>query len=349
MNDVTLIGIESSCDETACAVVRNGKQILSNVVASQIDVHSQYGGVVPEVASRIHVENISIVIKEALKQSGLTMDGIDGVAVTIGPGLIGSLQVGVMGAKALAWAYHKPLIPVHHLTGHIYANVFVEELKFPLLALVVSGGHTQLVLMNEDYDFHILGTTTDDAVGEAYDKVARVLGLGYPGGPIIDKLARQGKPIYTLPHVHTDDPLNFSYSGLKSAVVQELRRQERAGNPVKVEDMAASFQEAALQELWSRVEEALKRYPVNQVVLAGGVAANSRLRELCRQNMERRHPGVSYITPPIRCCTDNGAMIAASGFIAYQKGYVSDLAVAADPSLEMPCAENRESSYHVVL
>ncbi|MBR0137223.1 MAG: tRNA (adenosine(37)-N6)-threonylcarbamoyltransferase complex transferase subunit TsaD [Erysipelotrichaceae bacterium] len=335
MKDVTLLAIESSCDETAVAVVRNGKEILSSVVNTQIDVHTQYGGVVPEVASRIHVENISIVIKEALKRSGLTMDDIDGIAFTIGPGLIGSLHVGVLAAKTLALAYNKPLIPVHHLTGHIYANAFVDELKFPLLALVVSGGHTELVLMNEDYDFNIIGSTQDDAIGEAYDKVGRVLGLPYPGGPKIDKLAKEGQPIYHLPIPKTEEPLDFSFSGLKSAVMQLMNRLEKQGVELKVEDMCASFQTTALESLWKRVDTALRQYDVRQFILAGGVAANSQLRKMTEERIPRDFPNVSYIIPPLAYCTDNGAMIGASGYIAYIKGIRCGYDAEADPSLEM--------------
>ena len=221
-----LLAIESSCDETACAVVRDGKEILSNIVSSQINVHTLYGGVVPEVASRIHVENISTVITEALNKANVIMDDIDGIAFTQGPGLIGSLHVGVQAAKTLAYFFHKPLIPVNHMTGHIYANAFVSELKFPLLALVVSGGHSQLVWMKDDWSFEVIGETRDDAIGEAYDKVARVLDLGYPGGPVIDKLAKEGKPHYELPTPKTDTPFDFSFSGLKTAVLQ-LQQRER--------------------------------------------------------------------------------------------------------------------------
>ena len=334
MSDVILLAIESSCDETACAIVRNGKEILSSKIASQIDVHTRYGGVVPEVASRIHVENISIIIKEALLESGVSMDDIDGIAFTAGPGLIGSLHVGVLAAKTLALMYHKPLIPVQHLTGHIYANAFVGELQFPLLALVVSGGHTELVLMKEDYDFEVIGTTQDDAIGEAYDKVGRVLGLPYPGGPKVDKLAKEGRNVYPLPKVHTDNPLNFSFSGLKSAVQQSIRRAERNGEEINVADMCCSFQEAALNHLWSRVETTLNDYPIRQVVLAGGVAANSRLREMVTERM-KNHEGVSYIIPPMYCCTDNAAMIGASGYIAYKKGIRCDYSLEANPSLDI--------------
>ncbi len=315
MKDVILLALESSCDETACAIVRNGREILSSKVASQIDVHTKYGGVVPEVASRIHIENISIIIREAIEEASVTMDDIDGIAVTVGPGLIGSLHIGVLAAKTLAWAYHKPLIPVQHLTGHIYANAFVDELQFPLLALVVSGGHTELVLMKEDYDFEVIGTTQDDAIGEAYDKVGRVLDLPYPGGPKVDRLAKEGTPRYQLPKVHTDNPLNFSFSGLKSAVLQSIKRLERNHEELSVPDMCASFQEAALGHLWSRVELALDEYDIRQVILAGGVAANSRLREICIEKMSARK-NISYIIPPLAYCTDNAAMIASSAYFS---------------------------------
>ncbi len=334
MADVNILAIESSCDETACAVVANGNKILSNVVASQIDVHTQYGGVVPEVASRIHVENISIVIAQGLAQSGLTMADIDAVAFTRGPGLIGSLHVGVMGAKTLAWLYDKPLVPVQHLSGHIYANAFVGQLQFPLLALVISGGHTELVLMKKDYDFEVIGTTQDDAIGEAYDKIARILGLGYPGGPVIDKMAKQGHPVYTLPHTHTDNPLNFSFSGLKSAVQQAISRLQKQGETVNTADMCASFQETALADLWKRVEAALDKYEIRQVVLAGGVAANSRLRVLAAAKMSH-HPDISLIIPPLACCTDNAAMIGASGYQAYQLGIRCGIDAGADAGLEL--------------
>lgn len=334
MKDTVILALESSCDETACALVRNGNEILSSKVASQIDVHTLYGGVVPEVASRIHIENISIIIKEALEEAKMGVEDVDAIAVTVGPGLIGSLHVGVLAAKTLALAYHKPLVPVQHLTGHIYANAFVDKLQFPLLALVVSGGHTELVLMKEDYDFEVIGTTQDDAVGEAYDKVARVLGLGYPGGPIIDKMAKEGTPRYPLPRIHTDEPLDFSFSGLKSAVMQSIKRLERNGEELNVADMCASFQETALKVLWSRVSLALQQYDVRQLILAGGVAANSRLREITEQEM-KKYPDKTYIIPPIRYCTDNAAMIGASGYIAYKKGIFAKLDIEANSSLEM--------------
>ncbi len=334
-----LLAIETSCDETACAVVEDGCRILSNIVSSQINVHTLYGGVVPEVASRIHVENISAVIQEAVEKAGTTMDEIDAIAYTQGPGLIGSLHVGVQAAKTLAWQFHKPLIPVHHLTGHIYANRFVSELEFPMMALVVSGGHTELVWMKNDWDFQVIGTTWDDAIGEAYDKVARVLGLGYPGGPIMDKMAKEGRPHYKLPVPKTASPFDFSFSGLKTAVLQLVEREKRAGNEVDPADVAYAFQETALNSMVSKTVNAVKEYQPKMIVLAGGVAANSRLRQLMQEKMQEV-PEVKLVIPPMYCCTDNAAMIGAAGYAAYLHGCFGDLEAAADPSLEMPGEKN---------
>ncbi|MGI6509540.1 MAG: tRNA (adenosine(37)-N6)-threonylcarbamoyltransferase complex transferase subunit TsaD [Erysipelotrichaceae bacterium] len=335
MKDIIILAIESSCDETACAIVKNGNEILANKVASQIDVHTLYGGVVPEVASRIHIENISIIIKETLKEANMSVEDIDAIGFTQGPGLIGSLHIGVLAAKTLAWAYNKPLIPVHHLSGHIYANGFVKELKFPLLALVVSGGHTELVLMQEDYDFKIIGETLDDAIGEAYDKVGRVLNLPYPGGPKIDKLAQLGKPVYKLPTPKVESPLDFSFSGLKSAVMQAINRLKRNNEQLSIEDMCASFQKTALNFLWQKVEIALDNYEVKQLVLAGGVAANSELRKIVEEKMENNYPDIDYIIPPLKYCTDNAAMIGASAYIAYKKGIRADYDIGAKATLDL--------------
>ncbi|MGI6608871.1 MAG: tRNA (adenosine(37)-N6)-threonylcarbamoyltransferase complex transferase subunit TsaD [Erysipelotrichaceae bacterium] len=335
MDDIIILAIETSCDETACAIVKNGNEILANKVASQIDVHTLYGGVVPEVASRIHIENISIIIKETLKAADIRVEDVDAIAFTRGPGLIGSLHIGVLAAKTLAWAYNKPLIPVHHLTGHIYANAFVRKLKFPLLALIVSGGHTELVLMKEDYDFEVVGETLDDAIGEAYDKVGRVLNLPYPGGPKIDKLAKEGKPVYKLPLPKVDSPLDFSFSGLKSAVMQAINRLKRNNQQLSVEDMCASFQKTALNALWQKTELALKTYKVRQFVLAGGVAANSQLREIVKEKMGKEYPDIDYIIPQLEYCTDNAAMIGASAYIAYKKGIRADYGIGASASLDL--------------
>lgn len=329
-----ILAIETSCDETACAVIKDDREILSNIVSSQINVHKLYGGVVPEVASRIHVENISVVIEEALKKANLTMEEIDGIALTQGPGLIGSLHVGVCAAKTLAWVYDKPIIPIHHIVGHIYANTFVDELSFPLLALVVSGGHSELIMMKDEWSFEVIGTTQDDAIGEAYDKVARVLGLPYPGGPALDKLAKEGKAHYKLPVPKSEKPYDFSFSGLKSAVIQLINRLEKNGEPVIKADIAYSFQESALEQIIKITEKAVNDFHPEHVVLAGGVAANSRLRELMIALMEK-YPQVKLTIPPLWCCTDNAAMIGAAGSIAYNHKLFSDLNFSALPSKDI--------------
>ena len=330
-----ILAIETSCDETACAVVKDGNEILSNIVSSQINVHTLYGGVVPEVASRIHVENISAVIEEAVKKSGYTMADMDAIAYTLGPGLIGSLHVGVQAAKTLAWQFHKPLIPLNHMCGHIYANAFVDKLEFPLLALVISGGHSELVWMKNDWDFKVIGTTWDDAIGEAYDKVSRVLGTGYPGGPVIDKMAKLGKPHYTLPTIKTNGKYDFSFSGLKTAVLQMIQREEKKGNAIIKEDVAYAFQETALSQLTAKTIAAVEDYHPRTLVLAGGVAANSRLREMMQEEM-KAYPDTKLIIPGIKYCTDNAAMIGAAGYVAYQHKLFGTLDAAADPGLEMP-------------
>ena len=330
-----VLGIESSCDETAVAIVKDKKEVLSSIVASQIDVHTQFGGVVPEVASRIHVENISICISQALEQAHMTMDDIDIVAVTKGPGLIGCLHVGVQAAKTLAFAFHKPLVPVHHLAGHIYANALVTDLKFPVLALIVSGGNSELVYMKDINSFEILGETQDDAIGEAYDKVARVLHLGYPGGPKIDKLAKSGQAIYDLPKPKTEGKYDFSFSGLKSGVLQFVKRMERKGETFKMEDLAASFQETALDEIFTRVVAVLNDYPdIQHFVVGGGVSANSRLRERIAE-LREKYPNIEFTVPPMSCCTDNANMIAIAGQIAYEAGRTSDASLTADSGWEI--------------
>lgn len=330
-----VLGVESSCDETAVSIVRDKKEILGSVVASQIDVHKEFGGVVPEVASRIHVENISYCIEEALRQANMTMEDIDVVAVTKGPGLIGCLHVGVQAAKTLAFAYHKPLVPVHHLAGHIYANELVVDLEFPVLALVVSGGNSELVYMKDETSFEILGETQDDAIGEAYDKVARVLHLGYPGGPKIDKLAREGEPIYQLAKPKTQGKYDFSFSGLKSSVLQFVKRQERLGQTYEMKHLAASFQETALNEIFDKVNAVLQDYPdIKHFVVGGGVSANSRLREKIEE-LRGVYPNVVFTVPPMSCCTDNANMIAIAGQIAYESGRRADDSLTADSGWEI--------------
>ncbi|MBR2578100.1 MAG: tRNA (adenosine(37)-N6)-threonylcarbamoyltransferase complex transferase subunit TsaD, partial [Erysipelotrichaceae bacterium] len=274
-----ILAIESSCDETACAIIDEDLNILSNVVTSQIDVHARFGGVIPEVASRMHVEQISTIVNEALKEAKETMDDITAVAYTIGPGLIGSLHVGGIAAKTLAFFCDKPLIGVHHLKGHIFINELLSPLEYPLMALVVSGGHTELVYLEDDDHFRIIGTTLDDAVGESYDKVARVIGLEYPGGPKIDRLSREGKKTYDLPTTKVGG-LNFSFSGLKNATLQLIKKIQDRGEEINKADLSCSFQETALRSLIRKTKTALEEYPCKMLVLAGGVAANSRLREL---------------------------------------------------------------------
>lgn len=330
-----VFAIESSCDETAASVVKDQKEVLSSVVSSQIDTHKQFGGVVPEVASRLHVENISVVIDQAIKKSGLSWDDIDLISVTEGPGLIGCLHVGVQAAKTLAMLYDKPLVGVNHLAGHVYANKLDTELKFPLLALLVSGGNSELIYMKDEHSFDILGETQDDAIGEAYDKVARVLNLGYPGGPKIDKLARQGKPVYKLPQPKAPGEYGFSFSGLKSGVLQFVKRMERNNETWTMEDLAASFQETALEEIFSKVRKAIKNHPeIRQMIVGGGVSANSRLREKV-QELASQHPEIDFNVPPMSCCTDNAAMIAIAGEIAYANGRRSDESLTADAGMEL--------------
>lgn len=330
-----ILAIESSCDETAVAVIENKKEILSSVVASQIDIHKEFGGVVPEVASRIHIENISYCIQQALDQAKVSMDDIDAIAVTRGPGLIGCLHVGVQAAKTLAFAFHKPLIPVHHIAAHIYANELVVDMKYPLLALVVSGGHSQLVYMKEEGSFEILGQTQDDAIGEAYDKVARVMDLGYPGGPKIDALAKQGKPVYDLPKPKTQGKYDLSFSGLKSGVLQFIKRMERQGQSFDNADLAASFQEIALEQVFDKIRLVLEDYPdIVHFVVGGGVSANSRLREKV-QELQEQYPNITFTVPPMSCCTDNAAMIGVAGSIAYQAGRYADDSLSALSSWEI--------------
>lgn len=326
---VIILGLESSCDETACAITKDGA-LLCNVISSQIEVHRKFGGVMPEIASRLHLENVVCVIDEALQQAGIKMDDVTAIAVTRGPGLIGALHVGLQAAKTLALIYNKPLIPVHHLTGHIYANEFVKPLHFPSLAVVVSGGNTELVYMKNHLDFEIIGETRDDAVGESFDKVARVLGLPYPGGVEIDKLAKVGKHSYKLPTPMHDGTLNFSYSGLKTAVINLVHKLEQNGEKVVVEDMAKSFQDVAIGMIIERVKKATELYEIKQIVLAGGVSANSYLRSEITKAFENTE--IEVIIPPIWCTTDNAAMIAKVGEYLYRDKVFASLDLGVDPS-----------------
>ena len=322
-----ILAIESSCDETSMSIIKDGTEEICTITNTQIDIHKEFGGVVPEVASRSHIENVTIVLDELLSRSGFTMDKIDAIAVTYGPGLIGSLMIGVQCAKTISLVTGKPLIPVHHIAGHIYANNLEKRLTFPLIALVVSGGHTDLVYMKEDYSFKRIGSTLDDAIGEAYDKVAKVCGLEYPGGPIVDRLAKTGKDTYDLPYPLDDDTYNFSFSGIKSAVVNLIHNEKQRGNEIRVEDMCTSFQNRVVAVVVKKTLKALKEYNVKNLVLAGGVAANSYLRQelekVCKEN------NINFSYPRISYCTDNGAMIGAAAYYAYKKGITADLTLNA--------------------
>lgn len=334
MKKELILAIETSCDETAVAIIQDGKEIIANVVASQIESHKRFGGVVPEVASRHHVEQMTIVIEEALQQAKLTMEDINAVSVTEGPGLVGALLIGVNAAKALAFAHNKPLIGVHHIAGHIYANRLVKEMQFPLLALVVSGGHTELVYMEDHITFEVIGETRDDAVGEAYDKVARTIGLPYPGGPHIDRLAHEGEPTLDLPRAWLEkDSFDFSFSGLKSAVINTLHNAKQRGEEIKPEDLAASFQESVIEVLVGKTLKAAEKYNVKQVLLAGGVAANRGLREELQKTFEPFDKQLELIIPPLPLCTDNAAMIGAAASELYKSGKRAAMDLNANPGL----------------
>lgn len=322
-----ILAIESSCDETSVSIVENGVTELGTVIASSVEMMKLFGGVVPEEASRCHVEVITYVIEQCLVKCNLEISDIDCFAVTYGPGLIGSLLVGVTAAKTLAFIYKKPLIPVHHIVGHIYANNLVKRLEFPLISLVISGGHTELVYMKSDYNFEIIGNTMDDAVGECFDKVARVLGLDYPGGPNVSKLALTGEDTYNLPIPMNDDSLNFSFSGLKSAVINLNHNEMQKGNEIRKSDLAKSFENRVVSVLVKKTMKAMERHCVSNLVISGGVAANSAIRDgLSSICLEK---GYDMCVPPLINCTDNAAMIGAAAFYAYEKGIVGDLSLEA--------------------
>lgn len=333
--DIYILGIESSCDETAAAVVKNGREVLSNIISSQIVIHRKFGGVVPEIASRKHIENIMPVIDEALTQAGVSLEQIDAVAVTYGPGLVGALLVGLSAAKSLAWAADKPLIGVNHLEGHVFANFLTDpELEPPFMALVVSGGHTALLKVTGYNSFELLGQTRDDAAGEAFDKIARVMGLPYPGGPEIEKLALDGNPqAIEFPIAKLDSPYEFSFSGLKSAVINYLHNQQQAGREVNRADVAASFQHAVVDALVRKAEIAMKDTGYKKIVLAGGVSANKTLQNTLAEAMEKI--GCQLVHPTSILCTDNAVMIACRGYFMYQAGMTSPLDLNAVPSLSL--------------
>ena len=329
MKDTLILGIESSCDETSVAIVKNGREVLSNVINTQISIHELYGGVVPEIASRNHVENISPVMKEALKEANVKIDDVDGIACTYGPGLVGALLVGVSYAKALSYAANKPLIGVNHIQGHIAANyITYKDLEPPFLTLLISGGNTQLVLVKDYTKFEILGKTRDDAVGEAFDKIARVIGLGYPGGPKMDKLAQEGTPNIVLPKVHIDG-LDFSFSGLKTAIINLHHKAP----DINKADLAASFEKDVAEILLENTKKAVKETNINKIALAGGVSANSYIRKAFKELEEKEDIKVYY--PELKLCTDNAAMIASAGYYNFLKGNFSDLKLNAVPNLKL--------------
>ena len=317
MKDVYILGIETSCDETSISIIKNGKDEIYTAVLTQMDTHANFGGVVPEIASRMHTENITMVLEEVLNNSSVTMDDIDAIAVTYAPGLVGSLLVGIEFAKALAFAYDKPLIAVNHIVGHIYANNLVKEMTFPSLGLVVSGGHTELLLLNDDYDFTLLGSTLDDAIGECYDKIARIIGLPYPGGPNIEKYAENGKVSYEFPTPMKDESLNFSFSGLKSYIINFVHNEKQRGKEINDFDLAASFEDVALGEIINKTRLAIKKTNAKNLIVAGGVSANKHLRN--KLEALAKEENVELSIPPIKYCTDNAAMIACAAYPLYKK------------------------------
>lgn len=327
-----ILAIETSCDETAISILKGHKTILSNIVSSQIENHQEYGGVIPELASRLHLNNIDIVLEQALKQAKITLKDIDLIAVVDGPGLVGALHVGLMFAKSLSFINNIPLLNVHHIAGHIYANTLIKDFEFPLLALVVSGGHTQLVLMKKHLDFEIIGQTRDDAIGESYDKIARIIGLPYPGGPNIEKLARDGNDLYEFPQALLDEGYDFSYSGLKSAVLNKVNHLKMKQEDYNNADIACSFQKAAIAPLVSKTVKAIKEFNVKQFVLAGGVAANNYLREELVKVINQENLNVDIIFPPLWACSDNSIMSAALASYYDESNYHYNYQIKANPN-----------------
>ncbi|KRL04855.1 tRNA (adenosine(37)-N6)-threonylcarbamoyltransferase complex transferase subunit TsaD [Liquorilactobacillus oeni] len=331
-----ILAFETSCDETSVAVVENGEQILSNVIATQINSHKRFGGVVPEVASRHHIEQITLCLQDALSEAAVTYSDLDAVAVTYGPGLVGALLVGVAAAKAVAFAHDLPLIPVNHMAGHIYAARFVAPLEFPALALLVSGGHTELVYLPEPNRYEIVGETRDDAAGEAFDKVGRVLGLTYPAGKEIDELAHKGRDSFDFPRAMLqEDNYDFSFSGLKSAFINTVHHAQQVGQKLEKCDLAASFQQSVVDVLVTKTVRALHAFPVKQLILAGGVAANQGLRRALENELTHFNE-VQLIKAPLFLCGDNAAMIGAAGYVAWKNDVSAGLDLNAEPSLEFP-------------
>ncbi|KRN43141.1 UGMP family protein [Fructilactobacillus fructivorans] len=334
-----ILSFESSCDETSVAVIKNGNKILSNVVATQIKSHQRFGGVVPEVASRHHIEEITICINDALQRANVTYDDLTTVAVTYGPGLVGALLIGVTAAKVVAWAHNLPLIPINHIAGHIYATNFVKPITFPAMALVVSGGHTELVWMPKEGKFEIIGETRDDAAGEAFDKIGRVLGINYPAGPTVDAMAQKGKDTFAFPRaMEADDNYDFSFSGLKSAFINTVHHADQIGKTLNKNDLAASFEAAVVDVLAEKSQSALEKYPVKEFVLAGGVAANQGIRERLASVASKEN--VEFVKAPLKLCGDNAAMIGAAAAAMQHHQEAGKASLNADPGLEFEWAPN---------
>ncbi len=332
-----ILAFESSCDETSVAVVEDGAKVLSNVVATQITSHQRFGGVVPEVASRHHIEQITKCTKEALERAGVSYQDLTAVAVTYGPGLVGSLLIGVTAAKTIAWAHHLPLIPVNHMAGHLYAARFISEFTFPMMGLLVSGGHTELVYMKNEHEYEIIGETRDDAAGEAYDKVGRVMGINYPAGKTVDQWAAKGTDTFHFPRaMEREDNFDFSFSGLKSAFINTVHNAKQRHQELNQNDLAASFQQSVVDVLVTKTLRALDEYPVKQLILAGGVAANQGLRTQLEKSMQESHPEVKLLRAPLKYCGDNAAMIGAAGYVNYLHGDRADGSLNATPGLSFP-------------
>ncbi|WP_342471799.1 tRNA (adenosine(37)-N6)-threonylcarbamoyltransferase complex transferase subunit TsaD [Metasolibacillus sp. FSL H7-0170] len=334
MENQYILAIETSCDETAAAIIKNGTEIVSNIVASQIDSHKRFGGVVPEIASRHHVEQVTLVIEEALLQADLQPSALTAVAITEGPGLVGALLIGINAAKAFAWAHQLPIVGVHHIAGHIYANALVQPMEFPLIALVVSGGHTELVYMKEHGHFELIGETRDDAAGEAYDKVARVLNLPYPGGPHIDRLAHETEEAVSFPRVWLEEgSYDFSFSGLKSAVINYKHNMNQRNEEIIAAHVAKGFQDSVVEVLTTKTLRAAREFNVRQVIAAGGVAANNGLRSALEQAFKQE--GIPFYVPPLKLCTDNAAMIGAAGAKMYEAGVRGNMMMNGRPGMEL--------------
>lgn len=331
-----ILGIETSCDETAAAVVEDGKKILSNIISSQIEIHREYGGVVPEIASRHHIKNITNIIEEALITSGKKLEEIDYIAVTYAPGLIGALLVGISVAKGMSYSSKIPLVPVHHLKGHIYSNFIEYDIELPAVCLIVSGGHTNIVYMKEDHTFEAMGQTLDDAVGESYDKIARVMGIGYPGGPVIDKLSKTGNSKFLkIPKPQVEGEFDFSFSGIKTSVINYINKSRMKNEEFKVEDLAASFQTGVVEMLVDKTVKAAEKKQVKSIIIAGGVAANSLLREEMEKAAAQK--GIKVYYPAMKYCTDNGAMVGVAAYykLKYGKNPIADLRLNGKASMEI--------------